>query len=367
MRDNEMKPGKNSFEKDIPKTNREFNEYNDNYNSDSGNYEKQISMFIAEITKNSSDPVTRLFDVLEARGLFFVREGGSVYLSDNLYLMDLSFMGSNGNGIGDNFFIRNVLKRYKLGDIEICDSDFFENYGSVAKVNVTGNPEFNDLCKIFSTYSGFEGDFRQRGFFGKRHSDETFFYAREHGLKVPALVIEPGIARFVKSISACGVSTTMSCDGHFELKKSAWLKFNNYLDTLWFRLIMDCLVIPVLSPDIIFRYEFPQGEQYMDVKIVNENGDVTKYYLELQRIAIFLYNNRIMLRKIKNEVCRDYQSLNPDIHFQNNDRQYRKYHRDNILNNQHSEKHMTSRGRNKLPNIEVIKEEMLSSYFDGKI
>lgn len=135
-----------------------------------------------------------------------------------------------------------------------------------------------------------------------------------HGLKVPVSVIEPGIARFVKALTACGISTTMSCDGHFDEKMNAWIKFKSYLDLLLFRLIIDCAVFPIKSPDISFNYAIPAGEEYMDVRILKNSNDIMNYYRQLQDIAHFLYKKRVKFRVMKNDICKEYLAKNSEVY-----------------------------------------------------
>lgn len=279
-------------------------------------YSMKVAKFIKKIATAPYYSDRNLLTVLNARGFLFEYRDEMIYLSDNLCFDD--WPGVNTLGIGDHIFLDKILRKYNLGYIERVEEKIFGESKYSLQMSIIRPPEFDDLCNVFKEYQGLEGNCVQSFRYGKGVSDEEFFHNRMHGLKVPASVIEPGIARFVKALTACGISTTMSCDGHFDVKKNAWIKFKSNMDLLWFRLIIDCAVFPLKSPDISFNYAIPAGEEYMDVRIFKNSSNVIHYYQELQYIAHFLYQNRIKFRLMKNKICREYLAQNSEVYSKKN-------------------------------------------------
>ncbi|MDD4127878.1 MAG: hypothetical protein PHV39_09380 [Methanomicrobium sp.] len=322
-------------------------------------YSINIAEFIKKITASPYYSERNLLTVLKARGFLFEYRDEMIYLSDNLCLDD--WPGMNTMGIGDHIFLNKTLKKYNMGYIERVEEKMYSESGFSLQMNIIRPPEFTDLCNIFKDYQGLEGNCTQSLRYGKRVSDEEFFYNRMHGLKVPVSVIEPGIARFVKSLTACGISTSMSCDGHFDEKKNAWIKFKSHMDLLWFRLIIDGAVFPLKSPDLSFNYAIPTGEEYMDVRILKNSSDIMHYYQELQNIAQFLYKNRVKFRIMKNSICKEYLAKNSEV--------YSKKHYETFSDSfpknyppEHMEEKSEPEANHILPNVGEVREKVLD-YF----
>ncbi|WP_142828595.1 hypothetical protein [Planococcus soli] len=62
-----------------------------------------------------------------------------------------------------------------------------------------------------------------------------YFVKRRHGAKVNTFVLETGVARLVKSLSAAGISTFSSCDGHGG--RNPYIIFSGRVQAVWFDLL----------------------------------------------------------------------------------------------------------------------------------
>ena len=262
---------------------------------------------VRKLLEGYDSPEDQFRRILEARGFLLEEIPGRISLSDNSSFEDFRSLDT-------------MLSRYNLGhfsrkgenvprDDRCCEYERWVRArgGCGDEIVLTKEPTFEDLLSVFAWCEGFGGSTISRGSGGGRVvPDKEFFYHREHGLKVPVKVLEPGIARYLKSLSACGVTTSLSCDGHSLPLGTAWVKFNNSIDRLWFQLIMEGVVFPVLKPQLRLRYQIKRNEGYKDVEILLRRKP-TEAYLELQRVAAFLYEHRLVFRNLKNNICSEYE------------------------------------------------------------
>ncbi|UUX92520.1 hypothetical protein [Methanoplanus endosymbiosus] len=289
-----------------------------------------ISEFISEMTKDCKTPEEKLVAVLKARGFLLEESDSDICLSDNSCLKNPGYQCSSSDL--DQTVLAGFLKGSNLGTLDMTyddqnyretltiDPDHFhrhyyppQNHPAKFRLNITGIPEYNDLYHIIEIFHGFSGS----TIFGPNYAikkDEELFYGHEHGVKVPACIMDAGIARFCKAVSACGVTTKMTCDGHFGEKRYAWILFNTHLDLLWFRILNECIIIPLLNPNLKFRYGSRMNSDAQgDVNISLTRRNPLPEYMEMQRIAEFLYEHRVIFRELKKEICKDYQNHYPGL------------------------------------------------------
>lgn len=111
--------------------------------------------------------------------------------------------------------------------------------------------------------------------------------------KIPLRMLEPFIGRYVKAISACGVATWCSCDGNHPNSQLIRIDCSGKPDVVWHEIICRrCL-------DKRFNLAWSQGYSVIEFDATNK----WQTYVELNRAAEFLYNNRILLRQIRREAA----------------------------------------------------------------
>ena len=112
--------------------------------------------------------------------------------------------------------------------------------------------------------------------------------------KVPLILLEPFIGRYVKAISACGVQTHGSCDGnHPERGKEygLYIEISCKPNIVWHEVICRrCLAER-------FNLTWSRGYSAIEFNAANK----WQTYVELNRAAEFLYNNRLTIRQIRRE------------------------------------------------------------------
>lgn len=201
----------------------------------------------------------KIIALLSARGFLFDNQEGKIVLSDNAHLQDLKDLN-------------NILRINEIGFCENMD------------VKITNPENIVNLYELFSkiehiSYETPNEDTKWR-----------YFKNRIHGKKVPAMELEPFVAKYVKALNACGLETTLSCDSnHKQENLNISIEFNGKPFTLWHSWILENLI-----PDLA---TLKWSSDYKQLDFTNtQRFDV---YYKLLKSADFLYDNRIYLRELK--------------------------------------------------------------------
>lgn len=217
-----------------------------------------IENFFDAIKEKCSSDEEYSAEILKARG--FLLEDGLI-LSDN----------SHKN---DGVYLNKLLTEENIGKVQNNRIFIFPN-GNVEKIFYKDNRIVGEA--FFYTH-----DWRR-------------FIHHDYAKKIPVRLLEPFIARYIKAISACGVQTWCSCDGNHltsnEFQKIL-IDFEGYPYEIWHKIICERLLLR--------NFHLDWDKNYSKIKF--RGDDKWKIYLELNRAAEFLYNNRIKIRKIRREV-----------------------------------------------------------------
>lgn len=109
--------------------------------------------------------------------------------------------------------------------------------------------------------------------------------------KVPLSYLEPFVGRYVKAISACGVATWCSCDGNHPNAQRILIDFSGEPHKVWHEVICRrCLTGR-------FNLKWRRGCSAIEFNASNK----WQTYVEFNRAAEFLYNNRLTIRQIRRE------------------------------------------------------------------
>jgi hypothetical protein len=139
------------------------------------------------------------------------------------------------------------------------------------------------------------------------------FWRRQYGDKISVMELDPFIARLVKSFSSIGLFTWISCDGHG--KYGPYVCFDGVYSAVWYEVIFNKFIKKkirlncqwtkqlLMTPESVL--EDGGSDYYYDYSILqisHPHNDYVKLYLEIQKVAKLLYENRIILREIKKEM-----------------------------------------------------------------
>lgn len=285
--------------------------------------EEFVDEFVREVIKDCRTPEEELVEVLRARGFLIDELDGEYYLSDNSCLRNPGAHCSNDDL--DQVVLSGFLEGNGLGTLDVIDDrrpggvvnpargrysrNFCPGPNDRAKyrLNIVHDPKFRHLTAAVNIFQGLEGSTIQY-FSHSQKAKEEHFFGHEHGIKVPVCVMDCAIARLCKAVSACGITTEMACDGHFGQKDAAWINFYSRQDLQWFRILNECVIQPLLHPKIRFDYG-KRGHLSGDVNVYFSGRSPVPDYMEIQRIAAFLYEHRVLLRQVKGKVCEDHKRL----------------------------------------------------------
>ena len=219
-----------------------------------------------EVIKGSKSEELYLIELIKLRGFLIEKDEKGYYLSNNSHR-------------DDGVYLNELLTKYSLGYVEE-DRVFIENAN---KASLFEN-EFAEETQI-------------GGETGQKDLGWQYFYKHPCGFKAKVRELEPFIARYVKSISSCGVFTEGSCDGNHKNAKVMYIQICISGSYEWNELIVKKLLV---------------GKYRLKWDKIGYAGiffdDDTKYdtYFELNKAAEYLYDNRITLRDIKHKALENY-------------------------------------------------------------
>lgn len=217
---------------------------------------KAIEMMVNEKT----DVKEKVIEILRFRGFLIDTVSDGYMLSDNSCLPH------------DEKYLAKLLSENNLGTVherriilnEDCDADKLIN--SFESIGIIGGEA------MFSIWI-----------------DWRHFSRNSHGPKIPVERLELYVARYIKAISACGVSTWCSCDGDIGVSRIA-IYFSGYGDRAWHNILFDKFLKR--------RFGIERNDEG---RIRLPRHRKQEIYLAVNKAAEFLYEHRIAFRRIKKE------------------------------------------------------------------
>ena len=223
--------------------------------------------FFSEIISDAVTTEDCIFAILEARGVLLTKQDGKLYLSDNADKDDITFLSAG-------------FERYALGKVIPTNK-----VNALAEVLISDTARVEDAVSFFNEENVIS--------FPIIENDQPWGMLVNHsfGKKVPLRILEPFVARYVKAISACGVTTSLSCDGNSQRQNCIRIRAE-YPFNIWHELLCDCFI----PHEYGIKFD-DEGRWFFSHK--------TKYshYLKLNQAAEFLYRNREKIREIKSNAC----------------------------------------------------------------
>lgn len=232
--------------------------------------------FIESIIRSAKAPQDILYNLVSARGIFLEQEGDRLFCSDN---------GTKN----DAKYLNQLLNTYDIGTVEISDCKNIrpkihiyhpENIPCLADglfIETQNIPE--DICTINANEIHVWKQFRRR----------------LHGFKVDVIRIEPYIARYIKVLNACGISTDSSCDGHHAMRGKLVVEIRQPYMKKWHINLWNEYLYRIF-PDLHWNPNYDT----LTFKV----GDFNSYLL-LNQVAAYLYERRKALRTIRYTASRE--------------------------------------------------------------
>lgn len=219
-----------------------------------------MDRFFETLINSTADEKMRAIQYLLCRGFLLEKKGNQWYLSDNSHEKDISD-------------INQILQKYKIGEINKRRLVIWDN----TNVDILKDLFDCEYQKSFETVSN------ERSW--------QWFRRREHGYKVSTMDLEPFVALYVKAISACGIETYFSCDGNNHRDFAIEIGMNGLPNVFWHKLIW----VKILND----KFNLPWEKEYQYIGL---DSNKFTYYTELNRAALYLYDNRKLFRQMKKEV-----------------------------------------------------------------
>jgi hypothetical protein len=149
-----------------------------------------------------------------------------------------------------------------------------------------------------------------------------YFIKRNHGPKINTFSLETGVARLVKALSAAGIITICSCNGH--RMRSPEIHFCGEHNAIWFEVLFE-----TVRPKLTFHYDWyidrtaridvPLKARRIDVGwkleyILEDTNKIAEYFLEN---AEYLSNmKKLLFGKSKNRTRRIVREMDMDQLYQ---------------------------------------------------
>lgn len=129
-----------------------------------------------------------------------------------------------------------------------------------------------------------------------------YFVKRRHGAKVNTFALETGVARLVKSLSAAGISTFCSCDGHG--RRNPYVIFSGRIQAIWFDLqYSETKRVMELNYDWKIKWDSGMGPSLVADKLSKiQRWNLQDVLEDTTMIANFFFEHAKELSKTKIEV-----------------------------------------------------------------
>lgn len=228
-----------------------------------------IDNLFQKISIEANSQLDLAYETLSKRGFLLDREADRIVVSDN-------------SSRDDKVFLEKIFKKNGLGCVN-----------QEGEIMLNKNFKFDYLKDFFYIYNN--SIIVGNGYWGRW----SFFKRRNHGFKTPVRKLEPFIARLVKGVSAAGIISMNSCEGHIG-QRDPLIIFDEKYSSMWFKVLLDCFArgFKKLENRWVVRGErceirFPTNRNLLEV------------YLEIIEVGDYFYEHRIKLRKIKRKVMEE--------------------------------------------------------------
>ncbi|MHC4269562.1 MAG: hypothetical protein ACYSTS_13970 [Planctomycetota bacterium] len=249
-----------------------------------------IEQFIEKVTNGKSTFLDRFYEIFSARGFLLVIDDstGKVRLSTESHIDDCEFLEKL-----QNIDYKKIYKKPHFDSIEEDDKEdvsryqhaYFDNF-DIQLFDINNNKYINELFTHEIPIDEFRLNWK-RDWYGKFNQ----FKEIEELPKIRVYDLEPFVARLTKAISAIGISTWSSCEGHWGTP--AYVIFDRKYNSVWFQTILNKFIKKKL--ELVCNWEWMDNR----CTIRSPGRDILEMCLEIQEVAKLIYNYRVSLKNVK--------------------------------------------------------------------
>ena len=249
-----------------------------------------IEQFIEKVTNDKSTFLDRFYEIFSARGFLLVIDDstGKVRLSTESHIDDCEFLEKL-----QNIDYKKIYKKPHFDSIEEDDKEdvsryqhaYFDNF-DIQLFDINNNKYINELFTHEIPIDEFRLNWK-RDWYGKFNQ----FKEIEELPKIRVYDLEPFVARLTKAISAIGISTWSSCEGHWGTP--AYVIFDRKYNSVWFQTILNKFIKKKL--ELVCNWEWMDNR----CTIRSPGRDILEMCLEIQEVAKLIYNYRVSLKNVK--------------------------------------------------------------------
>ncbi len=249
-----------------------------------------IEQFIEKVTSSKSKYSDRFYEIFSARGFLLEIDDstGKVRLGTESHLDDCEFLEEL-----QNINYKKIYKKPHFDSIEEDDKEEVSrnSHAYFDKIEIQSfdidNIQF--LNEMFTHEIPID-EFRlnwKRDWYGKFNQ----FKEIDELPKIRVYDLEPFVARLTKAISAIGISTWSSCEGHWGTP--AYIIFDRKYYSVWFQTILNKFVKKKL--ELVCNWEWLDNR----CTIRSPGKNILEMRLEIQEVAKLIYNYRVSLKNVK--------------------------------------------------------------------
>ncbi len=249
-----------------------------------------IEQFIEKVTNGKSTFSDRFYEIFSARGFLLEIDHNTekVRLSTESHIEDCEFLE-----ILQNINYKKIYKKPHFDSIEEDGKEdvswyrhaYFENI-DIQLFDINNNKYLKELFTHEIPIDEFRLNWK-RDWYGKFNQ----FMEIEALPKIRVYDLEPFVARFTKAISAIGISTWSSCEGHWGTP--AYVIFDRKYHSVWFQTILNKFIKKKL--ELVCNWEWLDSR----CTIRSPSKDILEMCLEIQEVAELIYNYRVSLKNVK--------------------------------------------------------------------
>ena len=253
-----------------------------------------IEKFIQKIIYGKDTILDSFYEIFSARGFLLEIDHNTerVYLSAESHIEDCEFLE-----ILQNINYKKIYKKPHFDSIEeegkkddnLSRHAYFDKI-EVQPFDIDNTQYLNELFTHNIPIDEFRLNWK-RDWYGKFNQ----FMEIEAQPEIRVYDLEPFVARLTKAISAIGISTWSSCEGHWGTP--AYVIFDRKYHSVWFQIILNKFIKKKL--ELVCNWEWLDSR----CTIRSPAKDILGMCLEIQEVAKLLYSYRVSLKSVKKHMA----------------------------------------------------------------
>ncbi len=253
-----------------------------------------IEQFIEKVTNGESKCSDRFYEIFSARGFLLEIDdsAGKVRLSTESHIDDCEFLEKLQNINYKKIYKKphfDSIEEDGKEDVSLYQHAYFENI-NIQFFDINNNKYLQELFTHEIPIDEFRLNWK-RDWYGKFNQ----FMEIETLPRIRVYDLEPFVARLTKAISAIGISTWSSCEGHWGTP--AYVIFDRKYHSIWFQTILNKFI--KMKLELVCNWEWRNSR----CTIRSPGKDILEMCLEIQEVARLIYNYRAFLKSVKKHMA----------------------------------------------------------------